>query len=61
VFFSTASDGSVLSGLGGVPDLNSLDGRAILFVGNHQLIGRPQTHDRSFDWISKEDLEKAAA
>lgn len=41
VFFSTRPDGTIERGLGAVPDLDGK--RAILFVGNHQLIGQSGT------------------
>lgn len=37
VFLSVNEGGKLEEGLGGVPDFQ--DGRSILFVGNHQLLG----------------------
>lgn len=37
VFLSVNADGKLEEGLGGVPDHK--EGRSILFVGNHQLLG----------------------
>lgn len=37
VFLSVSKSGEIEEGVGGVPDHS--DGRSILFVGNHQLLG----------------------